>query len=242
MLKIAQSCAESLRRDKAELESTVACKTEQLEGSRRELADADEAVREQNGRLCELEREAAECCRALRDAVAARRDREAKLSAFRDAVPPQLDAAERAVAAARAELAEASAAAAEWTGKRERAEAEHRRLVADGASEACRSRAVLREYGDERDRLTDRLAETSGKLIAAVADNRTLTAAAKAGADRLARLTAELDKLGQRAFQERLVRAARLTACDATPVISPCAAAAAADDDEMAAKCFRKSA
>jgi hypothetical protein len=162
------------------------------------------------------------------------RDREAKLEAFREAAPPQLETAERAVVAARLELAEASATAAEWTGKRERADEEHRKLVADGASEACRSRAVLREYGDERDRLTDRLAETSEKLIAAVVDNRSLLAAAKTEADRLARLTAELDRLGQRAYHERLVRAARLTGCDAG--IAP---SASADNDENAA-CFRK--
>lgn len=227
----AKKCAESLRREKCELEEAVACKTEQLVASRRELADAEEAVRVQTCRLNELQREATDCCRELRDTVATCRDREAKLMAFREAAPPQLEAAERAVAAARTELAEASAVAAEWTGKRERADAEHRKLVADGASEACRSRAVLREYGDERDRLTDRLAEASEKLIAAVADNRSLAAAAKTETDRLARLTAELDRLGQRAYHERLIRAARLTGCDAA--IEP----SRADDDENAACC-----
>lgn len=223
------------------MESTLACKTEKLKVARCELAELEESVRRQTGRLTELQAEATECSRALCEMEATCRDREAKLAAFRESAPPQVEEAERAVTAARAELAEASALATEWTCKRERADAEHRKLVADGASEACRSRAVLREYGDERDRLTDRLAETSVKLIAAVADNRALAAAAKTDVDRLARLTAELDRHGQRAYHERMVRAARLTGCDAGIAPSASVATATADDDELSAVCRKPS-
>lgn len=202
-----QECVESLERQLSDMEQAISSKTAEVDRLRCSSTDVANAICCENVKLQEMQRRNGEHGQTIKELTSACRELDATLSALRETGPVELAAANQCADAARAELADVCAAAADWKARCERAEDEHRDLRADVCEETARGQAAVSELVGERDRLTGQLSETSARLAAARCDSQQLSARVKAKTDQLDALRAEKDRLKRRACQIRSAQA-----------------------------------
>lgn len=196
---------EALKRELVELENGIAIAAAETDRFRCELGIAEQTVLNRRGEVAELERLNAEQGRMLSELTAECRARVAEQDALRADEVDRLARLDESAVAVSEELMVARAVLDRAKAEGARAADAYRRLKEAGNEEACRARAELRDRAEERDRLSERLAVAEERLAAALDERERAANVAREQADRLAAVTAEVEKLERRARHEQLV-------------------------------------
>lgn len=185
------------------MENEISCKITEVKKSRCKLTEVERTICCENVKLQELQRRNAEYEKTIKELTSVYRELEVKSLELKETGPLKLTAANQSLEAARFDLGDACATAANWRAKCDHAEKEHQELQAAIFEETSQAQAELNHFCRERDRLTDQLSETSTRLSVARSESQKLLDRVRTKTNQLDVLKNEREQMKRRVNQNR---------------------------------------
>lgn len=208
-----------LKRQLCNLEDVIASKAAETKNLRCILTDREADARCQNQKLINIQQQNADGDRAVEELTVECQNRKAELDALTKASQEQLIRIDQSMDATQQELANTTTNLAEWKTRGDKVTKMFSELRVDSEAEICCKRSVLMENGSERIRLTEQLLDTSSQFKCLVTQNSRLVADSKAVTELVANLIAEVERLEQRKFHDRLALEVQKTTFESETVL-----------------------